>query len=546
METQLLEHIVEVAPSWPAEVFIQRHVQALQDEGVAIQVAARQLNLPISSLATVQRQAIAADIARIPAFDKLSIPKKVVAMIHYGLAAGSGKPGLRMRQRALLGFFAELKPKLVHFHNAQLAVGMNWICREMGIPYTVSLRGSDVQVIPLRSGMLYEATRQALSCAAGIHTVCEAFGNSELLEDLQTTTIYTTVPVPDRLRAYQPNDKDGYHLLSVGRLQWRKGYPDLLVALRGLLDTGLNVRLTIAGTGPDEERVQYWIERLNLKDRVHLPGKLNFEQIQELLQSAHAYVQASYVEGLSNSLAEAMAWGCPVFATEVGGTREVIRDGENGFLLEPLAPERWMEQLCLMTDQERMRRVQTAARHDARQHFDAEVHARLFVNFYQKALKRYSISGGMESGAVERETTQNESVVEQHTNGPKMVVRLPWEWQYGTDQVLRALAPMAKAGKLQLYCCGNGSAEDELRYMAYFFGLDQKHIVRIEPESLDALPTRSDEPENPMLVIDCPDQAKPVWKVSDGKRENIAEVGETAKLVRRVGDFLDMNPTRSA
>jgi colanic acid/amylovoran biosynthesis glycosyltransferase len=542
-QTQLLGNIVEVAPSWPAEVFIQRHIQALRNEPVVIQIVVRQSKLPISRQASVQEDVIQANIVWIPDFDRLTIPKKVVVILRYGLSAGSGRHGLNMRQRALLGFFAEMKSKLIHFHNAQLAVSMSWICQEIGIPYTVSLRGADVQEIPLRSTKLHEATRQALLGASGIHTVCEAFGRNTMLEGMQTTTIYTSIPVPDRLGKYQLEEKDGYHLLSIGRLHWRKGYPDLLVALRGLLDIGLNARLTIVGTGPDEDRVKYWIERLSLKEHVHLPGKLNFRQIQKLFQNAHAYVQSSCAEGLSNALVEAMAWGCPVFATDVAGTREMIRDGENGFLLEPLSPERWVDKLSLVTDSKRMRTVRTVAHEDARQRFAAEVHARQFVDFYRKAVERYSISSGVEDDVVDRGILQPKGKVEQNIEAPKVLVRLPWEWCYGVDQVLRALAPLVMRGKLQIKFCGAGSAEDELRYLVFFLGLVQKCVIRIEPNTLD-LSEGSDEPGSLKLVIDCPDHSKPVWKVSDGQRENIIEIGETAELLQSVESFLEHEETR--
>jgi colanic acid/amylovoran biosynthesis glycosyltransferase len=545
MEKHLAGRIVEVAGSWPAEVFIQRHVQALQNEGVAIQVAARHSDLAISSQASVQVDATQARISWIPNFDRLSTPKKVAAMLRYGLVAGFAKSGLRMRQRALLGFFAELKPDLIHFHNAQLAVAMNWICLELGIPYTVSLRGADAQEIPLRSDALYENTRLALSGASGIHTVCDGFGRSILLEGMQTTTIYTTVPVPDKLGAYRLDDKDGYHLLSLGRLQWRKGYPDLLVALRGLLDARLNVRLTIAGTGPDEKRVQYWIERLNLKEAVHLPGKLSFGQIQELLQRAHAYVQASHAEGLSNALAEAMAWGCPVFATDVAGTREVIRDGENGFMLEALAPVRWVERLLQVSDRDRMQRVRNVAHLEAKRRFDAVEHARKFVDFFKASISRYCINRGSEGSAGETRTRINGCVKDRQTVGIKVVISLPWEWQFGTDQALRALAPLATAGKIRLYCYGKGSAEDELRYLASFLGVNRHCIVRVESESLDCGPTASYEPGEPSVMINCPEMKHPVWSISDGERGTTMPVGETSELVRRVEDFLGMKSARS-
>ncbi len=92
-------------------------------------------------------------------------------------------------------------------------------------------------------------------------------------------------------------------------------------------EKGLDARLTLVGVGPDIDYLLYLRNMLNLNDAVEMPGKLNYEQILELFRSAHAYIQSSVAEGLSNSLVEALANGLPVFATDVGGTREVVEDG---------------------------------------------------------------------------------------------------------------------------------------------------------------------------------------------------------------------------
>ena len=87
------KEIVEVCSSWPAEVFIQRHIQALQNEGVTIKIAALQVGLPISDRASVQNQEFKVEHAEIPSFNRLSAGKKIVAAIRYGMYAGFRKTG---------------------------------------------------------------------------------------------------------------------------------------------------------------------------------------------------------------------------------------------------------------------------------------------------------------------------------------------------------------------------------------------------------------------------------------------------------------------
>jgi len=542
--SQMPKRIVEVAPSWPAEVFIQRHIQALQNEGISVLIATRHSNLPLSKRSSVQADVVSANIVWMPDFDKSSFPKKIIIMILHVLAGSQGRPGMTIRKRITLWFFSKLKPDLIHFHNAQLAVGLRWVSDELGIPYTVSLRGADVQDVPLRSENFRDNTILALQGASGIHTVCDAFARSPILRGSRAaTTINTTVPLPTHLKEYDPDGSDGYRFLAIGRLHWRKGYPDLLIALRRVLDNGQNARLTIVGTGPDEERVRYWIDRLKLKEQVDLPGKLKFEHIRDLLQNSHAFIQSSCAEGLSNSLAEAMAFGCPVFATDVDGTNEVIHDGETGFLLQPLAPELWINQLQFISDQQRMRKVREAAHQEALNHFTEKEHACQFAEFYRQAVIDYSSREKIANHIIDDGKVGSKNFCKRNTNAPKLIVRLPWEWMYGPDLVLRSLAPLVRSEKLELIMCGKGSAKDELRYLAVLLGLNPMTVVCDDPPSYEFNLVNISDSSSQQFLVDCPNQANPTWKISFGNQCTYIGIGETSELVAVIKKYcIRINP----
>jgi len=163
---------------------------------------------------------------------------------------------------------------------------------------------------------------------------------------------------------------------------------NLLLAFRILLDRGFNAELTIVGDGPAKEELVYWIHALGLDHSVRLPGKLPYEEFSRLMKNSHAFVQSSVAEGFSNATAEAMALGLPVFATDVGGTAEIIQDGVNGFLLDPFKPETWWEKLVLVKDARLMESVGQAGWKTAGEFFSAERHAREFADFYEKAKLR--------------------------------------------------------------------------------------------------------------------------------------------------------------
>jgi glycosyltransferase involved in cell wall biosynthesis len=122
----------------------------------------------------------------------------------------------------------------------------------------------------------------------------------------------------------------------VGRLEAAKGVYDLLDALADLRGRP-ELRLICAGDG-DMARVRSRAAELKLGARVKLAGWLGHEGRDRLLATASLFVLPSHAEGVPVSLLEAMAAGCPVIATAVGGIPDVVRHGVNGLLVTPGEP----------------------------------------------------------------------------------------------------------------------------------------------------------------------------------------------------------------
>ncbi|MEM9604983.1 MAG: glycosyltransferase [Pseudomonadota bacterium] len=125
----------------------------------------------------------------------------------------------------------------------------------------------------------------------------------------------------------------GFQLLTCGSLTRRKGYDVLLDALKRVMDDGLNVQLTMLGDGPERDALQSQAASLGILDRVHFKGRtLNTSPY---YLHADVFLQPSRVEGLPNTVIEALACGTPVVASNCpGGTRELVRNTQNGALFE--------------------------------------------------------------------------------------------------------------------------------------------------------------------------------------------------------------------
>ena len=148
---------------------------------------------------------------------------------------------------------------------------------------------------------------------------------------------------------------------AVGRLSPEKAFDDLVRAVTGLVAAGHDLELWIVGDGPQRQALTDLIDQLGMTERVKLLGYRG--DTLELYQAMDVFVLSSRREGLPNVVLEAMALELPVVATRIAGVPTLIRDGENGLLVEPGAPPALTGAIGrLLASPARRRELGTAAR----------------------------------------------------------------------------------------------------------------------------------------------------------------------------------------
>jgi colanic acid/amylovoran biosynthesis glycosyltransferase len=188
-------------------------------------------------------------------------------------------------------------------------------------------------------------------------------------------------------RRFKPIDRpvrapqDPLRLLTVARLHVNKGHRFALRALRKLKDQGLAARYTIVGDGPDRGAIEQEVAALDLTRDVELVGTKSETDVLNLLQQSDALLLTSVGMGEAAPVAvmEAMACGVPVVCSIIGGTRDMIRDGHDGFLVEQEDTDAIAWSIgMLIKDPELAVRMGQAARVRAEQVFDCEALAGRF------------------------------------------------------------------------------------------------------------------------------------------------------------------------
>jgi glycosyltransferase involved in cell wall biosynthesis len=257
---------------------------------------------------------------------------------------------VRERRRFDVGVFSQLRaivarrrPHVIWTHGAKT----NFLVRIAGLHsgrvWVASHHGYTTTSLAWR---LYDQLdRWSLPAADRVVTVCDAFVNDlhtrlhlkkEVLSVHRSPIAARTQPLASsagvearRELGLPPGSRI---VLSVGRLSKEKGHADLMRAMLEVRRAcGSDVVLVIVGDGPEHARLERLSRQLDLADAVRLVGYR--ADVVPYYAAANVFALPSYSEGSPNVLLEAMDAGVPIVATDVGGVSEMIRHGEQGWLV---------------------------------------------------------------------------------------------------------------------------------------------------------------------------------------------------------------------
>jgi glycosyltransferase involved in cell wall biosynthesis len=161
-----------------------------------------------------------------------------------------------------------------------------------------------------------------------------------------------------------------------------KGQTDLLLAMKEVVRVRPDAHLVLVGDGVRRPHLERSARQLGIAERCHFLGhRLDGASI---LARASIAVSASYAEGISNAILEAMAARLPVVATAVGGSPEVVRDRYDGYLVPPGAPAPLARRLLdLLESAPRRRRMGENGRRMVEREFGIDQMRRSYDALYE-------------------------------------------------------------------------------------------------------------------------------------------------------------------
>ncbi len=286
------------------------------------------------------------------------------------------------------------------------------------IPLVLTPHGVDIHTIPhLNHGMrlnpiLKPKIEMALSAADYVTSISEGMEQSIIDAGTDGRKIVRipngvdikrySSPVDFDVRSHFEIDKHAELIVTVGNYHPRKGHEVILEAMPSILRTNPHAHLLIVGR--NTEKLMSKIKKYGIERNVTLTGTVpfsvndstivvdgEFRQGQDILaaiyQSSQLYISAGTeygAEGLSLAVLEAMASGLPIVASRISGNVDIVKEGGNGYLVEPSNPDQIADKVhYLLANQNKKIELSSNAKNTALEYGWVEI-AKKYLKLYKK------------------------------------------------------------------------------------------------------------------------------------------------------------------
>lgn len=257
-------------------------------------------------------------------------------------------------KRRLTRYIERLKPDILHTHET-------WGLRLGGIdvPHVFTVHGFDdanliadsARLAWVRSQLWKRVIRRGL--ASQTHIISITPYVRQVIERVTNASIYDIDnPVDARFFGIQGRPEHG-RILCTGWINERKNTLGSVKAFAHIAARYPYARLVIAGEAPDAEylnRVKTTIDRQGIANRVEFLGHINHTRLVDELTKANVFLLPSRQENAPMAIAEAMAAGVPVIASNRCGMPYMVQEGQTGFLLDSESGDQIADRLARLLD----------------------------------------------------------------------------------------------------------------------------------------------------------------------------------------------------
>ncbi len=284
-----------------------------------------------------------------------------------------------------------LAPDILHFEFGALARGRTHLRQALDCCLTASFRGSDVTYAGLENPDHYA---DLWADADALHLLADDLWRRALSRGCPPDMPHVFIPPAIDVTFFQTDDAAReavtigpdrpLRILSVGRLEWVKGYEYALEAVHLLRERNVPFEYHIVGAGHYLQPLAFARHQLGLEDEVTFLGGLPHSDVVEEMKWADVFLHAAVTEGFGNSVLEAQAMQLPVVASDADGLKANVADGETGIIVPRRDPAALADKLALLASKPDLRRrMGDAGRRRVMQCFQLDDQIAAFDAFYR-------------------------------------------------------------------------------------------------------------------------------------------------------------------
>jgi glycosyltransferase involved in cell wall biosynthesis len=168
-----------------------------------------------------------------------------------------------------------------------------------------------------------------------------------IMNAVDTVKFRPDTDVRNEMRCRHSISDDHCAILFVGRIEEIKRVDRAIEAMAHLRSEEKVFRLFLAGDGTCRNKLEEYAHQQGLGDVITFFGDVAHDELPPYYNMADLLVLPSEMEGVPMVILESLACGTPVVATNVGGIADIVKNGENGFVLDDAAPPNLAEAICL-------------------------------------------------------------------------------------------------------------------------------------------------------------------------------------------------------
>ena len=274
----------------------------------------------------------------------------------------------------------------LHFGFSTMAFQSENVAKAIGAKMAVSLRGYDIDVVPLKRKSEYQLIWDRVDKVHALSNyLIEKASQLGLKSDTTRQIISPAIDLSVLPNDLNYDNTGTLRILTIARLHWIKGLDYTLEALAQLKNEGLKFEYSIVGSGPEFERLKFAIYQLGLENEVNLVGGIPHTEVYKYLTNSDLYIQYSNSEGFCNALLEAQGHGLLCVASDGGALKENVLDSETGWIVPKRNPEGLAEKIkeIISLPREKKNEIIKNAQARVKRNFGLEKQQQEFISFYE-------------------------------------------------------------------------------------------------------------------------------------------------------------------